>query len=69
MKSQTAEKKYLPEMPQKEVDELNATVMSSSEKIMADNIVRMKKTDPNRPAAMQYFDEISNFFGQRRKES
>ena len=28
----------------------------------------MKKTDPNRPAAMQYFDDISDFFGKRQKE-
>jgi benzoyl-CoA reductase/2-hydroxyglutaryl-CoA dehydratase subunit BcrC/BadD/HgdB len=68
MKSQSAEKKYLPDMPQKEVEELNSTVKVASEKIMADNIERMKKTDPNRPAAMQYFDEVSNFFGMRQKE-
>jgi benzoyl-CoA reductase/2-hydroxyglutaryl-CoA dehydratase subunit BcrC/BadD/HgdB len=68
VKSQTAEKKYLPEMPQKEMQELNATVKSASEKIMADNIAKMKKTDLNRPAGMQYFDEISNFFGKRQKE-
>ena len=68
MKGQIPEKKYLPEMPQKEIDEMNTTVMATSEKIMADNIERMKKTDPNRPVAMQYFDDISNFFGQRRKE-
>ncbi|XES77414.1 MAG: 2-hydroxyacyl-CoA dehydratase subunit D [Candidatus Bathyarchaeia archaeon] len=68
MKSQSAEKKYLPDMPQKEVEELNASVKAASERIMADNIERMKKTDPNRPAAMQYFDEVSNFFGMRQKE-
>lgn len=28
----------------------------------------MKKTDPHRPEAMQYFDEIANLFGQRPKE-
>jgi benzoyl-CoA reductase/2-hydroxyglutaryl-CoA dehydratase subunit BcrC/BadD/HgdB len=28
----------------------------------------MKKTDPKRPASMHYFDEVSNFFGQREKE-
>ncbi len=68
MKKQNAEKKYLPEMPQKEIDELNNSIRVSSEKIMADNIARMKKTDAKRPAAMQYFDEIANFFGQREKE-
>jgi len=55
-------------MPQKEIDELNNSIRVSSEKIMADNIARMKKTDAKRPAAMQYFDEIANFFGQREKE-
>lgn len=68
MKTQDTEKKYLPEMPQREIDELNASIRASSAKIMADNIARMKKTDAKRPAAMQYFDEISNFFGQREKE-
>jgi benzoyl-CoA reductase/2-hydroxyglutaryl-CoA dehydratase subunit BcrC/BadD/HgdB len=28
----------------------------------------MKKNDPNRPVTMQYYDEVSNFFGQRQKE-
>jgi benzoyl-CoA reductase/2-hydroxyglutaryl-CoA dehydratase subunit BcrC/BadD/HgdB len=68
MKSESPEKKYLPEVPQKEIQELNESVKSASVKIMADNIARMKKTDPNRPAAMQYFDDISDFFGQRQKE-
>jgi len=62
------EKKYIPEMAQKEIEELNATIKTASTKIIADNIARMKKTDPNRPQAMQYFDEISNFFGKRQNE-
>jgi benzoyl-CoA reductase/2-hydroxyglutaryl-CoA dehydratase subunit BcrC/BadD/HgdB len=68
MKTPTVEKKYLYEMPQKEIEELNASIKESSVKIIADNIAHLKKTDPNRPTAMQYFDEISNFFGQRQKE-
>ena len=68
MKSETAEKKYMPEMPKKEIEELNDTVRSASTKIITDNIARMKKTDANRPAGMQYFDDVSNFFGQRQKE-
>jgi benzoyl-CoA reductase/2-hydroxyglutaryl-CoA dehydratase subunit BcrC/BadD/HgdB len=68
MKSQTAEKKYMPEMPQKEIEELNATIKAASEKIMNENVAKMKKTDSNRPTAMHYFDEVSNFFGQRQKE-
>ncbi len=68
MKSESPEKKYMPEVPQKEIQELNESVKSASIKIMADNIARMKQADANRPAAMQYFDDISNFFGQRQKE-
>jgi benzoyl-CoA reductase/2-hydroxyglutaryl-CoA dehydratase subunit BcrC/BadD/HgdB len=68
MKPQTVEKKYMPEMPQKEVEELNNTIKAASLKIIADNIGRMKKTSPNRPEAMQYYDEISNFFGKRQEE-
>jgi benzoyl-CoA reductase/2-hydroxyglutaryl-CoA dehydratase subunit BcrC/BadD/HgdB len=68
MKTVNAEKKYLPEMPQKEIDEFNTSATAMSNKVIADNITRMKKTDANRPAAMQYFDEVSNFFGQRQKE-
>ncbi len=68
MKNQPVEKKYMPELPRKEIDEIQSTVKTASIKVIADNIERMKKTSPNRPAAMQYFDEISNFFGQRQKE-
>ena len=68
MKSETAEKKYMPEMPKREIEELNSTVKTASAKIIADNIARMRKTDPNRPSGMQYFDEVSDFFGQRQKE-
>ncbi len=55
-------------MPRKEIDELKNTVKAASQKIMADNIERMKKADPHRPEAMKYFDEIANLFGQRQKE-
>jgi benzoyl-CoA reductase/2-hydroxyglutaryl-CoA dehydratase subunit BcrC/BadD/HgdB len=68
MKNQSIEKKYMPELPQREIEEIQNTVKAASVKVIADNIERMKKTSPNRPAAMQYFDEISNFFGQREKE-
>ena len=50
MKSETAEKKYMPEMPQKEIEELNATIKAASEKIMNENVAKMKKTDSNRPS-------------------
>jgi benzoyl-CoA reductase/2-hydroxyglutaryl-CoA dehydratase subunit BcrC/BadD/HgdB len=68
MKSQGEEKKYIPDIPQKEIEELRNSIKSTSMKVMAENIERMKKTSANRPQAMQYFDEISNFFGQREEE-
>jgi benzoyl-CoA reductase/2-hydroxyglutaryl-CoA dehydratase subunit BcrC/BadD/HgdB len=68
MKNQSEEKKYMPEISQKEVDELRNAIKATSQKIIAENIERMKKTDANRPEAMQYFDEIANFFGTREKE-
>ena len=68
MTSQNEEKKYMPEISQKEIDELRNSVKAASQKVMAENIERMKKTSANRPEAMQYFDEIANFFGQREKE-
>lgn len=68
MKNQSVEKKYLPEIPVKEREELRNSTQTASSRIIDDNIARMKKTSPNRPEAMQYFDEISNFFGQRQKE-
>jgi benzoyl-CoA reductase/2-hydroxyglutaryl-CoA dehydratase subunit BcrC/BadD/HgdB len=68
MTEQTEEKKYMPELPQKEIEELRNTITAASQRIIAENIARMKKTDPNRPEAMQYFDEIADFFGVREKE-
>jgi len=68
MKSQTAEKKFMPDIPQKESEELKNSAQAMSLRVITDNIERMKKTSPNRPEAMKYFDEISNFFGQRQQE-
>jgi benzoyl-CoA reductase/2-hydroxyglutaryl-CoA dehydratase subunit BcrC/BadD/HgdB len=68
MTNQSKEKKYVPEIPQKEIEELRNSIKTSSQRIIAENIERMKKTSQNRPEAMQYFDEIANFFGQREKE-
>ena len=48
------EKKYMPEIPQKEIEELRKTIEATSQRVIAENIERMKKTDPNRPEAMQY---------------
>jgi benzoyl-CoA reductase/2-hydroxyglutaryl-CoA dehydratase subunit BcrC/BadD/HgdB len=61
-------KKYMPEVTRKEIDELKTTMKVASQKVMAENIERMKKADPKRPEAMKYFDEISNLFGKRQEE-
>jgi len=68
MKSQSKEKRYMPEIPQKEIEELRSSIKATSMKVMTENIERMKKASPNRPKAMEYFDEIANLFGQREKE-
>jgi hypothetical protein len=68
MKNQNEEKRYMPEISQKEIEELRNSVKATSKKVIAENIERMKKTSQNRPEAMQYFDEIANFFGQREQE-
>jgi benzoyl-CoA reductase/2-hydroxyglutaryl-CoA dehydratase subunit BcrC/BadD/HgdB len=61
-------KKFMPEIAQKELIELQQTIKAASQKIMAENIERMKKATPNRPKEMEYFDEIANLFGKRAKE-
>jgi benzoyl-CoA reductase/2-hydroxyglutaryl-CoA dehydratase subunit BcrC/BadD/HgdB len=61
MESQSEEKKYVPDLSQKEIEELRSTIEATSRKTIAENIERMKKLDPNRPEAMQYFDEIADF--------
>ena len=68
MKSQTEEKKYVPEMPAREIEELRNSAKAASRAVIADNIARMKKTSANRPAEMQYFDEMADIFGKREKE-
>jgi benzoyl-CoA reductase/2-hydroxyglutaryl-CoA dehydratase subunit BcrC/BadD/HgdB len=60
--------KYVPEMSQKEIEELGSTIKASSIKLIKENIRRMKEAWPNRPQVMEYFYSISNFFGQREKE-
>ena len=62
------ETKYIPEMSKTEIEELNSSIKEASLKVIEDNIERMKKAWKNRPKAMEYFDEISNFFGKREKE-
>ena len=67
MKSQSEEKKYMPELPQKEVEDLRKNITATSQRVVAENIEKMKKTDPHRPEGMKYFDEIANF-SMREKE-
>src|SRR4030067_1980261 len=61
------ERKYIPEIPQKEIDELRNSAKTVSERVIAENIERMKKSSPNRPETMRYFDDIATFI-QRTKE-
>ena len=67
MKNKSEEKKYMPEISQKEIDELRKAITATSQRVVAENIEKMKKADPNRPEAMQYFDEIADF-ATREKE-
>ena len=60
--------KYVPDMAKQEIEELRKSIKDSSISIINDNLARMKKTWKNRPKGMEYFDEISNFFGRREKE-
>jgi len=66
--NETVEKKYMPEVSRKEIEELKSTMKAASQKVMAENIEHMKKADPKRPEGMKYFDEISNLFGKRQEE-
>ncbi len=68
MTDETIGKRYMPDISRKEIDELKNTMKTASQKVIADNIERMKKADPHRPEAMIYFDEISNLFGKRQEE-
>jgi len=67
MTESEVEKRYAPEIPDKEVEEMRKTIMDRSAKMIDENIERMKKM-PNRPKGMQYFDEIAKFFGRRSDE-
>jgi len=56
-----SEKKYMPELSEREVEELRKDISATSQRVVAKNIAKMKKADSNRPEAMQYFDEIADF--------
>jgi benzoyl-CoA reductase/2-hydroxyglutaryl-CoA dehydratase subunit BcrC/BadD/HgdB len=59
--------KYLPTLAPEEKDELQKAFKASVQKTVAENIEKMKQV-PNRPKAMEYFDQVADFFGQREKE-
>jgi len=62
------ETKSKPDITYKEIKELRNAIKSASMKAISENIERMKKTWPDRPKTMKYFDELSNLFGQREEE-
>jgi benzoyl-CoA reductase/2-hydroxyglutaryl-CoA dehydratase subunit BcrC/BadD/HgdB len=62
-----SEKKYMPELSEREVEELRKAINATSQRVVAENIAKMKKADSNRPEAMNYFDEIADF-STREKE-
>ena len=64
----TEPKKFMPEIAQKELTELQQTIKANSQKIIAENIEHMKKTSQNPLKEMEYFYEIANLFGKRAKE-
>jgi benzoyl-CoA reductase/2-hydroxyglutaryl-CoA dehydratase subunit BcrC/BadD/HgdB len=68
MTEQIKEKKYMPEISEKEIAEMRNTIKATSQRVISENIERMKNTDKNRPETMQYFDEMANFFGKREQE-
>ena len=59
--------KYLPVMPADEKAEAQKAFKTSVQASCAENIEKMKKV-PNAPKSMEYFYQISDFFGQREKE-
>jgi len=62
-----ADAKYLPLLPSEEKEELQKAFKASVQKTVAENIEKMRKV-PNRARAMEYFDQVSDFFGMREKE-
>lgn len=65
---ETNEKRYSVEISQKEIEELKNAIKAASTKIMEEYLQRMRKTWPDRPEEVQYFDEIAKFWGTREKE-
>jgi len=51
----------MPNLSESEVEELRNDISATSKRVVSENIAKMKKTDSNRPEAMNYFDEIADF--------
>jgi len=65
--NKNSQAKYLPALPPEEKEELQKAFKASVQKTVAENIEKMRKV-PNRAKAMEYFDQVSEFFGMREKE-
>ena len=63
----TKDAKYLPSLSAEEKAEAQQAFKVAVQTSVSENIEKMRKV-PNRPKAMEYFDQIADFFGQREKE-
>jgi benzoyl-CoA reductase/2-hydroxyglutaryl-CoA dehydratase subunit BcrC/BadD/HgdB len=61
------EAKYLPSLSAEERDEQQKAFKIAVQNSVTENLEKMKKA-ANRPKAMEYFDGIADFFGEREKE-
>jgi benzoyl-CoA reductase/2-hydroxyglutaryl-CoA dehydratase subunit BcrC/BadD/HgdB len=59
--------KYLPTLSPEEMEEQKKAFKISVQTAVTENIEKMKKV-PNRPKAMEYFDQTADFWGPREKE-
>lgn len=65
--NKNSETTYFPAIPDGEKAELQENFKVSVQRTVTENLEKMRKV-PNRAKSMEYFDNISNFFGQREKE-
>lgn len=59
--------KYLPQLSPEDKEELQKNFKTTVQKTVAEYIEKMGKV-PHRPEAMEYFDRLADFFGQRERE-
>jgi benzoyl-CoA reductase/2-hydroxyglutaryl-CoA dehydratase subunit BcrC/BadD/HgdB len=62
-----SETTYFPTLPPGEKSELQENFKVAVQRTVEENLEKMRKV-PNRAKGMEYFDKISDFFGQREKE-